>query len=163
MPENAAFCLSLYFSSSADIPASAAQLFPDASPLQNPVNGVWTYDPLRKNGDNYGGLMNCYGMGSHIFTNTDAGDRMVIGQDFPFAGHTAEAYGLIGGMGFDSRKGNGIVYFIAGFRGDMHKCFGKYSAFYRPEEFLLTACVHFAQFAYWFQPLLSFPVREPWT
>lgn len=109
---------------------------------------VWTYDPLRKNGDNYGGLMNCYGMGPHIFTNTDMGDRMVIGQDLPFAGHTAEAYGLIGGMGFDRRKGNGIVYFIAGFGSDMHKCFGKYSAFYRPEESLLTAGADFAQFGY---------------
>ena len=111
---------------------------------------VWTYDPARKNGDNYGGLMNCYGMGPHIFTNTDGGDRMVIGQDLPFAGHTAEAYGLIGGMGFDRSRGNGIVYFLAGNGSDMGKCAGKYSNFYCLEETLLTAAAEFAQFDYGF-------------
>lgn len=109
---------------------------------------VWTYDPALKNGDNYCGLMNCYGMGPHIFTNTDMGDRMVIGQDLPFAGHTAEAYGLVGGMGFDRAKGNGIVYFIAGIGSDISKVSGNYSAFYRCEEALLTAGADFAQFRY---------------
>ena len=107
---------------------------------------AWTYDPARKNGDNYGGLMNCYGMGPHIFTNLDKGDRMVPGQDLPFAGHTAEAYGLIGGMGFDRKKGNGIVYFLSGLGGDMKTCTGQYSAFYRLEEALLTAAADFARF-----------------
>lgn len=108
---------------------------------------VWTYDPDRKNGDNYMGLMNCYGMGPHIFTNT-TGDRLVVGQDLPFAGHTAEAYGLVGGMGFDRRKGNGIVYFVAGLGGDMAKSAGKYSTFYCWEEALLTAAAEYAQFDY---------------
>lgn len=109
---------------------------------------VWTYDPVRKNGDNYGGLMNCYGMGPHIFTNRDSGDRMVRGLELPFAGHTAEAYGLIGGMGFDREKGNGIVYFTAGLGGDMAKAAGQYSMFYRWEEELLTAGAEFAGFGY---------------
>lgn len=109
---------------------------------------VWTYDPKLKNGDNYHGLMNCYGMGPHIFTNTDMGDRMVVGQDLPFAGHTAEAYGLVGGMGFDRRKGNGIVYFAAGIGSDMRSCAGKHSAFYRWEEALLKAGADFARFEY---------------
>ncbi len=108
---------------------------------------VWTFDPERKNGDNYAGLMNCYGMGPHIFTNT-TGDRLVPGQKLPFAGHTAEAYGLVGGMGFDREKGNGIVYFVAGIGGDMSKSAGRYSAFYRWEEALLTAAAEFAQFDY---------------
>lgn len=109
---------------------------------------VWTYDPVQKNGDNYGGLMNCYGMGPHIFTNTDPGDRLVPGQDLSFAGHTAEAYGLVGGMVFDRQNGNGIVYFVAGTGSDLHKCPGTYSAFYRVEEALLTAGADFAQFDY---------------
>ena len=109
---------------------------------------VWTYDPVLKNGDNYGGLMNCYGMGPHIFTNTDMGDRMVACQELPFAGHTAEAYGLVGGMGFDRGNGNGIVYFVSGIGSDMNKCTGTYSAFYRWEESLLTAAADFAQFDY---------------
>lgn len=109
---------------------------------------VWTYDPDLKNGDHYGGLMNCYGMGPHIFTNSNPGDRLVIGQDLPFAGHTAEAYGLVGGMGFDRKKGNGIVYFLAGIGCDLTKCPGEYSAFYRLEEALLTAGADFAKFDY---------------
>ena len=109
---------------------------------------VWTYDPAMKNGDNYHGLMNCYGMGPHIFTNRPMGDRMVLQQDLPFAGHTAEAYGLVGGMVFDREHGNGIVYFTAGLGADMSRSAGKYSAFYRWEEKLLTAAADFAQFGY---------------
>lgn len=109
---------------------------------------VWTYDPALKNGDNYGGLMNCYGMGPHIFTNADRGDQLIMGQDLPFSGHTAEAYGLVGGMGFDRGKGNGIVYFLAGIGGDPHLYPGEYSAFYRWEEALLTAGADFARFDY---------------
>ena len=92
--------------------------------------------------------MNCYGMGPHIFTNTNGGDRMVLGQELPFAGHTAEAYGLIGGMAFDRKAGNGIVYYLAGMGGEMKKYAGAYSMFYRGEEAILTAAAEFAQFAY---------------
>lgn len=109
---------------------------------------VWTYDPALKNGDSYGRLMNCYGMGPHIFTNTDMGDRMVAHQDLPFAGHTAEAYGLVGGMGFDREKGNGIVYFAAGLGSNTEEYPGKYSHFYGWEEALLTAGIHYADFDY---------------
>jgi len=109
---------------------------------------AWTYDPALENGDTYHGMMNCYGMGPHIFTNTDMGDRMVVGQDLPFVGHTADAYGLLGGMGFDRRKGNGIVYMIAGTGSDKEEYPGKYSAFYGWEEALLTAAADFAQFGY---------------
>ena len=55
---------------------------------------VWTYDPALNNGDTYFNMMNCYGMGPHIFVNRDMGDRIVMGQDLPFAGHTADAYDL---------------------------------------------------------------------
>ena len=106
---------------------------------------VWTYDPGLKNGDNYHGLMNCYGAGPHIFTNTIPGDKMVLSENLPFAGHTAEAYGLVGGMGFDREKGNGIVYFAEGLASVYP---GKYSQFYGWEEALLTAAAEFAQFGY---------------
>lgn len=109
---------------------------------------VWTYDPALKNGDNYGDMMNCYGMGPHIFTNKDMGDRMVIGQDLPFAGHSAEAYGLIGCLAIDRKKGNGIVYYAAGLGSDAAAYPGKYSHFYGWEEALLTAGIQFAKFDY---------------
>jgi len=109
---------------------------------------AWTFDPALKNGDHYGGLMNCYGMGPHIFTNTGKGDRLIADLELPFSGHTAEAYGLVGGMSFDRKRGNGIVYFVAGIGIDGHKYPGQYSAFYRWEEILLTAGAEFAQFDY---------------
>jgi CubicO group peptidase (beta-lactamase class C family) len=116
--------------------------------IERMFSPAWTYSPAPQNGDNYHGLMNCYGMGPHIFTNQISGDRMVLHQALPFAGHTAEAYGMIGGMGFDRECGNGIVYFTAGLGSDMSKSAGEYSAFYCWEEKLLTAAVNFAQFGY---------------
>ena len=115
--------------------------------LERMFTPAWTYDPVKKNGDNYHDLMNCYGMGPHIFTNS-TGDRLVAGQNLPFAGHTAEAYGLVGGMGFDREKGNGIVYFVAGIGSDMRKCAGTHSALYCWEEALLAAAAEFARFPY---------------
>ena len=109
---------------------------------------VWTYDPVLRNGDNYGDMMNCYGMGPHIFTNKNMGDRMVIGQDLPFAGHSAEAYGLIGCLAIDRKKGNGIVYYAVGLGSDPAAYPGRYSHFYGWEEALLTAGIRAAEFDY---------------
>jgi len=109
---------------------------------------VWTYDPEQENGDSYGNLMSCYGMGPHIFTNTDMGDRLVTGLDLPFAGHTAEAYGLIGCLAIDRKRGNGLVYYASGLGSDPAAYPGEYSHFYRWEEMLLTAGAQFAQFSY---------------
>ena len=109
---------------------------------------VWTYDPAAGNGDTYLGMMNCYGMGPHIFTNRAMGDKIVARQDLPFAGHTADAYGLLGGMLFDRKKGNGIVYIVGGTGSDKNKYFGKYSVFYGWEEDLLTAAADYARFDY---------------
>ena len=109
---------------------------------------VWTYDPALRNGDNYGDMMNCYGMGPHIFTNKDMGDRMVVGQDLPFAGHSAEAYGLSGCLAIDRTKGNGIVYYAVGLGSDPAAYPGRYSHFYGWEEALLTAGIRAAEFDY---------------
>lgn len=109
---------------------------------------VWTYDPALENGSTCGGQMNCYAMGPHIILNKDHADRLVQGQNLPFAGHTAEAYGLAGGMLFDRKRGNGLVYFVAGMGSDPEKYPGSYSSFYGWEEALLTAGAEFAEFDY---------------
>ena len=109
---------------------------------------VWNYDPREKNGDTYLGMMNRYGMGPHIFTNRPMGDRIVADRVLPFEGHTADAYGLLGGMVFDRKKGNGIVYVAAGTGSDKNQYLGKYSAFYGWEEDLLTAAADYARFDY---------------
>ena len=109
---------------------------------------VWTYDEATENGDTYWGLMLQYCMGPQIFTNTTLGDRLLEDQDVPFAGHTAEAYGLLGGLAFDRDKGNGIVYIVAGTGCDMDTYFGEYSAFYGWEESLLTVGGEVGDFDY---------------
>ena len=109
---------------------------------------VWTYDPALENGDTCGGMMFCYGMGPHIITNREMGDRLAVDQNLPFAGHTAEAYGLLGGMLFDRKKGNGVVYYAAGLGSNTEEYSGKYSSFYGWEESLLTAGIQFANFDY---------------
>lgn len=109
---------------------------------------VWTYDPKLQNGDTCLGMMYCYAMGPHIFTNRPMGDRIVANQVLPFSGHTADAYGLLGCMVFDRQKGNGIVYMIAGTGSERSENMGKYSAFYGWEEDLLTAAAEYAQFDY---------------
>ena len=109
---------------------------------------VWSFDPQNPNGDTYGGMMNCYGMGPHIFTNRPRGDRVTAAQTLSFAGHTADAYGLLGGMLFDRRKGNGLIYIVAGYGSDKDRYFGQNSAFYGWEEDLLAAGADFAQFDY---------------
>ncbi|MBR2048805.1 MAG: beta-lactamase family protein [Oscillospiraceae bacterium] len=123
--------------------------------LDRMFSPAWCYDPARNNGDTYLGMMRCYGMGPHIFTNTEQCDRILRGQALPFAGHTADAYGLLGGMLFDRARGNGIVYTAAGTGSDKDQYFGKYSAFYGWEEDLLTAAGDFARFDYGSQPDLS--------
>ncbi len=108
---------------------------------------VWTYDPELENGDTYYDLMLCYGMGPQIFTST-IGDSLVADQVLPFAGHTAEAYGLLGGMAFDRETGNGLVYIVGGTGCDMDDYYGEYSSFYGWEEALLTLGAEYANFDY---------------
>ena len=109
---------------------------------------VWTYDSTLQNGFNDDRMQNCYGMGPHIFFNRDHGDRIVQGQDLPFSGHTACAYGLLGGMLFDRKRGNGLIYIVGGTGSDPDQFPGRYSSFYGWEEMLLTAGAEFAAFDY---------------
>jgi hypothetical protein len=93
-------------------------------------------------------MTNCYGMGPHIFLNIPMGDRIAKDQILPFEGHTAEAYGLLGGLLFDRKRGNGLIYMVAGTGSDPGQFPGSYSSFYGWEEALLAAGAEFAQFDY---------------
>ena len=119
-----------------------------AETLDRMFTPVWTYDAAAQNGDTCGNSMFCYGMGPQIITNTDPGDRLIAGQDLPFAGHSAAAYGLFGGMFFDRKRGNGLIYIAAGTGSNWDQYPGTYSSFYGWEENLLTAGAEFAQFEY---------------
>ena len=119
-----------------------------AETIERMFTPVWVYDPALKNGDNYLNMCRCYGMGPHIFTNTKMGDRIVENQVLPFAGHNGDAYGVLSGMVFDRKRGNGLIYIIAGLGCDPEQYYGKYSTFQGWEEDLFTAAADFAQFDY---------------
>ena len=117
--------------------------------LERMFTPVWTYDAAAQNGDTCGNSMFCYGMGPQIFRNAGSADRFVKDQDLPFAGHSAAAYGLFGGMFFDRKGGNGLIYIAAGTGSDWDQYPGSYStSFYGWEEALLTAGAEFARFDY---------------
>jgi len=120
-----------------------------AETIEQMFTPVWTYDPVAKNGDTCGNSMFCYGMGPQIFRNSGSADRLVKEQNLPFAGHSAAAYGLFGGMFFDRKRGNGLIYIAAGTGSDWDQYPGTYSSsFYGWEEDLLTAGAELAQFEY---------------
>ena len=110
------------------------------SSVQKIFTPTWT-------GGNKDDLIRCYGMGAQIFTNT-GGDRLVKKQNLPFAGHLAEAHGLLAGFVIDYTKGNGIIYIIAGLGSNPHKYRGDYSALYKWEEQLLTIGAEYGSFEY---------------
>lgn len=99
------------------------------------IEPVWKYDKEKKNGNNYWGLMNCYGSGIHILTGEDT-DLLLPEDRNIYIGHSAEAYGLIGGIFLNLDKGNGIVYFITGTDMNIQNHLGEYSSFYIYEEML---------------------------
>ena len=60
----------------------------------------WTLNEAKTNGDTYGGLMNCFGLGIQNVKNIDK-DRFLPDRDIEMSGHFAEAYGLLAGMFID--------------------------------------------------------------
>ena len=51
-------------------------------------------------------------------------------------------------MLFDRKRGNGLIYIVAGTGSDPEQYPGVYSSFYGWEEALLTAGAEFADFSY---------------
>jgi CubicO group peptidase (beta-lactamase class C family) len=103
---------------------------------------VWTYNGT--NGDNYYGLFRCWGLGTHITTNTAKGDVVISGKTM--AGHPGEAYGLISDAYYDVNKsGIGIVFLTNGRDGSY--VFGASSAFYDVEEAVFAASNDFIKSA----------------
>lgn len=95
---------------------------------------MWTFNGT--NGDNYYGLFRCWGLGTHITTNTAKGDIVINGRTM--AGHPGEAYGLISDAYYDvSKNGIGLVFMTNGKDGAY--AFGTNSSFYTVEEAVFAA------------------------
>ena len=101
---------------------------------------------LGKNGDvNSGGgkqLMNAWGLGNQHFLDVSGvalGDRLVEGGGFKAVGHLGDAWGLTSAMVFDPKTKSGMIFLSGGTGFDPETTPGKYSAFHRYEERILTA------------------------
>ena len=98
----------------------------------------WVYDGLHPNGDTYGDLMLCYGLGPQIMTDT-LGDRLLAGKAVTMAGHFGDANGLLSAMMMDFAGRRGFVYLIGGVGADPERQPGSYSSMSRWEEEIVTA------------------------
>jgi CubicO group peptidase (beta-lactamase class C family) len=89
----------------------------------------WKYNGT--NGDNENNLLNEWGLGFHLITNTENAD--VVIKNLQMIGHTGEAYGLLSSMFFDKASQFGFVFMINGYYGENGYTKPCCSAFYRPE------------------------------
>lgn len=90
---------------------SAHSEFELAADLQNAMESPnWVYNG--QNGNNYWGLFNSWGLGTHITTQIEGGDNVLNGLNM--YGHPGEAYGLISGMYYEKEEKIGLVYLING-------------------------------------------------
>ena len=101
----------------------------------------WTLNEAKTNGDTYGGLMNCFGLGIQNVKNIDK-DRFLPDRDIEMSGHFAEAYGLLAGMFIDREHKNGFIYIMNGMPGPESANAGAYSGMYLWEEKVCSAILN---------------------
>lgn len=101
----------------------------------------WTLNEAKTNGDTYGGLMNCFGLGIQNVKNIDK-DRFLPDRDIEMSGHFAEAYGLLAGMFIDREHKNGFIYIMNGIPGPESANAGAYSGMYLWEEKVCSAILN---------------------
>ena len=70
---------------------------------------IWKYDKEKNNGNTYNDYDYAYAGGPSVITNIGR-NRLHEKKNLNFSGHTADAYGLFGGLFFDRIKGYGLVY-----------------------------------------------------
>lgn len=96
----------------------------------------WKYNKELKNGDTYQGLMLCYGLGTHILTNTMYGDKLSKTRDLYYVGHHGDAYGLISLFLFDFKNKDGFINIINGVEFDHYnkEHYSDISVLRKPEQ-----------------------------
>lgn len=117
-----------------------------AASVREMLHEQWRVDAAGKNGDvNSGGgtqLMNAWGLGNQHFLDISGvarGDRLVEGGGFQAVGHLGDAWGLTSAMVFDPKRKNGMIFLSGGSGFDPETAPGRYSAFHRYEEQILSA------------------------
>lgn len=101
----------------------------------------WVLNSSKSNGDTYGGLMCCYGLGIHNMLNIDR-DRFLPDRNIVMSGHFGEAYGLLAGLFADRKNKQGFIYFINGSASPLAEYMGEYSGMYIWEEKICNAVLN---------------------
>lgn len=108
------------------------------------TTGRWIWNPEARNGDFEGTPVRETGLGlMRIGSYSDAAgsDRLLPDGGPSLWAHSAEAYGLLGGMAFDKDSGSGYAYLIGGTGRDPRNFKGEYSSRSRWEEAIHGAFV----------------------
>ena len=108
---------------------------------------VWKYDDEKKNGNNCGEYDMAYAGGPNIITNIRK-NRLHEKKNLNFSGHTADAYGLFGGVFFDRVKGYGLVYRGNGVSRNLKEYISNYSAYNQWALDFIKLADDIAQFDY---------------
>lgn len=111
----------------------------------------WRFDASRPNGgtSEFGDaqqLFNGWGLGNQHFLDVSGpqrGDRLVEGGGFSGVGHLGDAWGLTSAFAFDPKSRDGVIFLVGGIGANPEGTRGKYSAFYRHEERILTALIRY--------------------
>ena len=108
---------------------------------------IWKYDPEKKNGNTDHDYDYVYGGGPAYITNIGR-NRIHEKKNLYFWGHTANAYGLFGGLFFDRVKGYGLVYRGNGVSIDLDKNVYDFSPFNKWAIDFIKLADDIAQFDY---------------
>ena len=118
--------------------------------VEQMLSAQWRHDGMGLNGNSNGEVgfgthrdyMNVWGLGVQHFkdiSGPNRGDRLVEGGGFKASGHLGDAWGLTSAMVFDRATKSGMIFMTGGPGFDPETYPGKYSAFYRHEEQILTS------------------------
>ena len=111
------------------------------------LNIIWKYDKDKKNGNTNNGYDYAYAGGPSLITNLEK-NKLHKTKNLTFSGHTANAYGLFGGLFFDRVKGYGVVYRGNGVSRDMEKYIYDFSAYTKWAIDFIQLADDIAQFDY---------------
>ncbi len=98
----------------------------------------WIYDPVKNNGNTYGGDMTMYGLAVQPIAGMGTA-RFLINRNVEMVGHFADAYGLVAGIFVEPNKPNGFIYLMNGMATSENDNSGHYSGMYHWEEKFTTA------------------------
>ena len=108
---------------------------------------IWKYDETKKNGNTANGYDYAYAGGPTWITNIGR-NRIHEKKNLNFTGHTANAYGLFGGLFFDRIKGYGLVYRGNGVSIDLDKNVYDFSPYNKWAIDFIKLADEIAQFDY---------------